>query len=295
MSEQIPLTPESIADLAHPDDGTREIAGDLAYRRLALVNVVFFGTPGCGDRQWVLIDAGLAGLGGRIEATAEERFGAGARPAAIILTHGHFDHIGAVERLARKWEAPIFAHALEVPYLNGSASYPPPDPTVGGGIMPLLAPLFPRSPIDISSALHLLPEDGTVPGMPGWQWLHTAGHTPGHISLWRPADRTIIAGDAFITTDQESAYAVAVQAPEMHGPPRYFTPDWEAARESVQQLAALDPELVVTGHGRAMRGPEMLGALRALARDFDDVAVPKGGRYVGAPARAEDGSAYREA
>lgn len=76
--------------------------------------------------------------------------------------------------------------------------------------MPLLAPLFPRRPIDVSRWLQRLPEDGSVPQMPGWRWIHTPGHTPGHISFWRERDRTIIAGDAFITTNQESAYAVAV-------------------------------------------------------------------------------------
>ena len=76
--------------------------------------------------------------------------------------------------------------------------------------MSLLAPLFPRRPIDVSRWLQRLPEDGSVPQMPGWRWIHTPGHTPGHISFWRERDRTIIAGDAFITTNQESAYAVAV-------------------------------------------------------------------------------------
>jgi glyoxylase-like metal-dependent hydrolase (beta-lactamase superfamily II) len=76
--------------------------------------------------------------------------------------------------------------------------------------MPLLAPLFPRRPIDVSRWLQRLPEDGSVPQMPGWCWIHTPGHTPGNISFWRERDRTIIAGDAFITTNQESAYAVAV-------------------------------------------------------------------------------------
>ncbi|MDQ3624040.1 MAG: MBL fold metallo-hydrolase [Verrucomicrobiota bacterium] len=294
MSQQIPLTPEAIADLPHPDDGTTEIARDLAYRRLAMVNVVFHGTPRAGDRQWVLIDAGVMGLTGRIESAAEERFGATARPAAIILTHGHFDHIGGLEKLAKKWDAPIYAHELELPYLNGSAAYPPPDSSVGGGIMPLLAPLFPRGPIDVSRWLQVLPGDGSVPGMPGWQWLPTPGHTPGHISLWRETDSAIIVGDAFITTNQESAYAIAVQAEEMHGPPTYFTPDWPSARRSVEQLAALGPELVVTGHGRAMRGPQMLAALQTLARDFENVAVPEAGHYVQAPARAADGTAYRE-
>ena len=81
-------------------------------------------------------------------------------------------------------------------------------------------------------------------------------------------------GDAFITTRQESAYAALTQAPEMHGPPMYFTPDWESARRSVQMLASLAPELVVTGHGEAMSGPEMRKALEELAARFDEVAVP---------------------
>jgi hypothetical protein len=64
------------------------------------------------------------------------------------------------------------------------------------------------------------------------------------------------------------------------------------ARASVQALAALEPEVVVPGHGHAMRGPAMRQALQALARDFDRVAVPKEGHYVRHPARADDGSAY---
>jgi glyoxylase-like metal-dependent hydrolase (beta-lactamase superfamily II) len=122
--------------------------------------------------------------------------------------------------------------------------------------------------------------DGSVPHMSGWRWIHTPGHTPGHVSLWRETDRTLIVGDAFITTNQESATAVLTQKPEMHGPPMYFTPDWDSARQSVEKLASLEPELVITGHGRAMQGQEMRLALHALARNFNEVAVPEQGRYV---------------
>ena len=124
--------------------------------------------------------------------------------------------------------------------------------------------------------------------MPGWRWLHTPGHTPGHVSFWREADRALIAGDAFITTRQESAYAVATQEPEMHGPPMYFTMDWEMARTSVELLAQLKPEIAITGHGQAMQGPAMRAALEELAREFENVAVPKQGEYVDQPARADD-------
>ena len=297
MAEQIPLSDSASAvdpeiDAAR-NDKTHEIAPDLAYRRLGIVNVVFAGRPGAGDRQWVLIDTGIPGTKGFIKAAAEERFGRNARPAAIVMTHGHFDHIGALEDLAEEWDAPVYAHPLEHPYLDGKASYPPGDSSVGGGAMAALARFYPRGPVNVAARLKSLPEDGSVPGMPGWRWLHTPGHSVGHVSFWRESDRAIIAGDAFVTTDQESAYAVALQKAQMHGPPMYYTVEWDKAKSSVEKLAALEPDLVVTGHGEAMRGPEMRTALHTLARDFDRIAVPKQGIYLKEPARAEDGSAYR--
>ena len=298
MAQQIPVDPKARADDprrdAERDDATHAITGDVAYRRLVLVNVVFVGEPGAGDRGWVLVDAGVMGGKHAITAAAEARFGAGARPAAIVLTHGHFDHVGVLEDLAAEWDVPVYAHVLERPYLDGSAAYPTPDPSVGGGLLGRIAPLYPTKPVDVSGRLLDLPQDGSVPPLPDWRWIHTPGHAPGHISLWRAADRTLIVGDAFVTVAQESAYAVAVQEPELHGPPMYLTIDWDAARTSVRDLAALEPERVITGHGRPLQGPEMRRALEALAADFDPVAVPKQGRFVEEPLRASDGSAYRD-
>src|SRR5437868_5614337 len=102
MAQQVPLDSSARADAgpaAERDDGTLQIAPDLAYRRLAIVNVVFFGRPGVHDREWVLVDSGLYGMGPLIRSAASERFGPRARPAAIVLTHGHFDHVGSLETL----------------------------------------------------------------------------------------------------------------------------------------------------------------------------------------------------
>lgn len=275
MEEQIPLTPDAVATDLNPEGNYHELGVGVAYKRLGIVNVVFIGPAGAADRHWVLVDAGIQGTARMIRGAAEERFTPGARPAAIILTHGHFDHVGALEELAEEWDAPIYAHALEHPFLDGSKSYPTADADAGGGLMARLSPLFPRKPIDVSKRLMALDADGTLPFLSGWKWLHTPGHTPGHVSFWRPTDRTLVVGDAFITTRQESVYAALMQKPEMHGPPRYFTPDWRAAEASVKKLSELEPNRVITGHGAAMEGLEMRSALKDLAANFPFLAVPE--------------------
>jgi glyoxylase-like metal-dependent hydrolase (beta-lactamase superfamily II) len=267
---------------------TFQVTEALAGLRIGIVNAYFYGEPGSGDGRWVLIDAGLHGSRERIVHAAEELYGEGARPAAIVLTHGHFDHVGALRDLALLWDVPIYAHELELPYLDGRSSYPPPDPTVGGGAMAALSRLYPRGPIDVTDWLRTLPADGAVPGMPGWRWFHTPGHSPGHVSLFHSADGTLVAGDAFVTTKQESMLAALTQRPEIHGPPAYYTADWESAKASVRMLSMLEPEIAATGHGRPLRGPLMRHALRMLAEDFDTLAVPRHGRYVNAPAIADE-------
>jgi glyoxylase-like metal-dependent hydrolase (beta-lactamase superfamily II) len=275
-------------------DPSFEVAPGLACLRQPIVNLYFYGEPGAGDRSWVLIDAGLPFTEGGIIDAAAERFGAGSRPAAIILTHGHFDHVGALPELARRWDAPVYAHELERPFLSGKSSYPPPDPAVGGGAMSLLSRFYPRGPIDLGDHLRTLPSDGGVPGMPGWRWVHTPGHTPGHVSLFRDSDRVLIAGDAFVTTKQESALGAFLQwDARVRRPPAYFTPDWQAARRSVETLARLRPETAATGHGLPMRGEEMRLELEALARDWQEDAVPSWGRYVDRPALTDAGGVVR--
>jgi glyoxylase-like metal-dependent hydrolase (beta-lactamase superfamily II) len=271
----------------HMGRATR-IARDVACLELSIVNVFFVGPSRAGDRGWVLVDAGLPTSHKAIVREAERRFGVGARPSAIVLTHGHIDHVGSVRELAELWDVPVYAHRLEAPYLTGRSDYPPGDPTVGGGAMTQLGPrLFSRRAIDLGSRFRLLPEDGTVPGMPGWRWIHTPGHTPGHVSFFREEDRALIAGDAFVTTHQESFWAVMTRLQEVWHPPAYFTTDWQAARTSVQTLARLQPSVAGTGHGIPMSGEPLRRELNDLARNFDQ-KMPDDGRYVRHPALADE-------
>ncbi|HET7600940.1 MAG TPA: MBL fold metallo-hydrolase [Gemmatimonadales bacterium] len=243
-----------------------------------------------GDRpgSWVLVDAGLPGSTDRIVRTAERRFGRGVPPVAIVLTHGHFDHVGALGDLLERWDAPVLAHPLELPYLTGRSPYPPPDPAVGGGAMSFASRLFSRGPIDVGARVRPLPIDGTLPGLADWRWIATPGHSPGHVSLIRAGDGTIVSGDAVVTTRQESLASAITYRPELHGPPAYFTPDWQQARASVERIAALRPNVLTTGHGPPVRGAWVPEGLAWLAENFDRVVLPRRGRYVRRPARVDE-------
>ena len=258
----------------------REVAEGVLFLRTMVANVYMVRTA----TSWVLVDAGLPGYAPAIRHAAEAFVGSAAPPAAIVLTHGHFDHVGSLEALLEQWPVPVLAHWLEAPYLTGQSKYPPPDPLVGRGGLSLLSRLYPRGPIDISAHLRLLPEGGGVPELDGWRSVHTPGHAPGHISLFRDRDRTLIAGDAVTTVKQESMLAVAMQRRDLHGPPAYFTSDWQSAGESVGRLAALQPDLLATGHGDPLRGTVMRAELRNLAAHFEDEQVPTIGRYARHPA-----------
>ena len=259
-------------------------ADDVVRVRTVMVNLYLVRS----GSAWVLIDAGLRGFDRTIVETARALTGSSTPPEAVVLTHGHFDHIGSLPALLDRWEVPVYTHRLERPYLSGVSPYPPPDPLVGRGSMAVLSRLYPRDALDITPQLQLLPHDGSVPGLDGWRWIHTPGHTAGHVSLFRERDRLLIAGDAVTTTKQESMIAVATQRQELHGPPAYFTQDWQEAGASVAALAALEPDILATGHGVPMRGPGMRRDLHTLAGRFAELEVPRFGRYARQPAITDE-------
>ncbi len=100
-------------------------------------------------------------------------------------------------------------------------------------------------------------QGGSISALSGCRWIHTPGHSAGHVLLWREVDRALIAGDAVVTVASESAYATATQ---IHDPAKYFHPAWVTSKRLADELASLEPEIVVTGHGRAPRGPAMRNA-----------------------------------
>ncbi len=259
----------------------QEIAPGVARMPVSIANVYFVGAPG---ETWFLVDSGTPDKSQNVLKAAAARYGRDARPEFILLTHGHFDHSGSAYDLAEAWHVPIYAHALEVPYLTGISPYPPKDPTVGGA-MAFLSRFFPVKSARLQPHLRELPSQGEVPGHSEWRWIAAPGHAPGQVAIFNESLGLLLAGDAFATADLDSAIGLISQQPRISRPPAPFTYDWQQARESVKTLAKLAPRTVGCGHGPPMSGSEVAIELNDLAQNFP---LPEHGRYVPEPAQTDE-------
>lgn len=242
---------------------------DLFYYTNQIVNLVFIGNAG--SEGWVLVDTGMPRCAYEIIKVAEDRFGKNVPPAAIILTHGHFDHVSNVSRLCEKWKVPVYIHPLEMPFVNGSKDYPDASADNGERLLSKIASIYPNESQNLERYLTPLPANGVIPELSDWQWIHTPGHTPGHISLFRKSDRCLIAGDAFVTVRDESFATLLNQYPEINTSPSFCELDKKTSLESVKKLFALKPTLAITGHGTAMEGEALLHGLQNLIAGSEKV------------------------
>jgi len=246
----------------------QEVTSDILLLDFTVVNAFLIGEPYADRKDFVLVDTGVESSYDFIVEAVERRFGKGTKPNFIILTHGHFDHVGSLIRLIERWHVPVYVHPLEIPYVTGKKDYPLPNTDRDGKISEM-SQSFPHTSIDISQVVSALPFDGSIPDMPGWKWIHTPGHTKGHISLFREMDGVLIAGDALSTTKQESLMSVLMQKEEISGPPAYMTEDWDLAKDSLMKLKSLNPYIIAPSHGKPIRGREAMESLNTLINNFD--------------------------
>lgn len=94
-----------------------EVLPDVFCYTIQIVNICLIEQPK--TNEFVLIDTGMPTATEEIIHIVENRFGPNQRPQAIILTHGHFDHVGTVIDLVKFWQVPVYAHPLELPFLTG--------------------------------------------------------------------------------------------------------------------------------------------------------------------------------
>lgn len=257
----------------------QEIAPGVYYREIgkgiSRSNVYFVRS----ESSWVLVDAASAKCGRLIEETAELLFGAGTRPASILLTHYHPDHAGSALELAHMWDCPVYMHSAELPLavnrdLSTVERYA--NPLDRRLILPLLR-LMPRRRVEsmlsrdsLKGVGQAFGAEATIPGLPDWECIQTPGHTPGHVALFQTTARVLITGDAIVTADLNSLsgfvlWGLRVKKQRVCGPPWYSTWNRQAAKESIAVLAKLEPRVLASGHGIPMAGEGTARDLSALA------------------------------
>jgi glyoxylase-like metal-dependent hydrolase (beta-lactamase superfamily II) len=234
--------------------------------------------------SWVLIDAGWENDLARIERAAATLCGAGKRPVAILLTHCHPDHAGSALELAKRWGCEVYMHPSELPIATGdfAAMVEQAGPLDRFLILPIMRALGRRrreAAIAKSSLRGVatgLDPDRAPPALPDWRTIPTPGHTPGHVSYFRPEDRVLISGDSLVTLELNSPLGFVLRRQGFSAPPWYTTWDRRVAEHSISVLAALGPGVVAGGHGWPVAGPDVDARLRAFAR-----AAGRGRRMAG--------------
>jgi glyoxylase-like metal-dependent hydrolase (beta-lactamase superfamily II) len=188
------------------------------------------------DDGFTLIDTTVGGGADGLIGAAKS---AGAEIKRIVLTHGHGDHVGSLDALKQR-----LGDQIEV--FLGDA-----DARIHAGEKVVEGKLPGSWPKRIETAPDVRLQGGERIG--SLEVVASPGHTPGHMAFVDTRDQTLIAGDVY------TAYGrVAVSTHFYWRFPLAYPATWNKPLdiESARKLKALEPKLMVVGHGPATRSPD---------------------------------------
>lgn len=138
------------------------------------------------------------------------------KPVAVLLTHGHYDHIGAVDAVCQQFEIPVYMHEAEAdklaqPRANLSSRF----------AVPVVQTTIPTLVHD-GDVLHLAGMDIEV--------LHTPGHSAGGVCYRLPENQGVLTGDTLFAHG--------------YGRTDFYDSDFAALHQSLRRLFALTPRMI---------------------------------------------------
>jgi len=181
----------------------------------------------------VLVDAGRRWDRRRIFSELE-----GVEISAVALTHAHPDHQGVAKDVCEARGVPLACHADDVEAMEGER--PSQEAALDNPINRVIAALWEGPPHKVERVL----EEGDE--VAGFRVVHAPGHARGEVIYFRDSDRVAICGDVI----RNMSYATLL--PGLGEPPEIFTYDPAENRRSIRKLAALEPSMILPGHGPAV-------------------------------------------
>ena len=192
----------------------------------------------------VLVDAGGRRSGKRIL-----RQLGGHDVTAHAITHAHPDHQGASDEICTKLQIPYMAGELDVPAAVDPSLIRKRQPD--HPVARFYDSIFTGPGRTVDRVLHEGDE------VAGFKVIDVPGHSAGHVAFWREADGVLVAGDVVNNMD------IWTGIPGLHEPKPYLTPDPAENRRSIRKIAALQPKLMLVGHGPPFRNPKRLAEFAA--------------------------------
>jgi glyoxylase-like metal-dependent hydrolase (beta-lactamase superfamily II) len=178
-----------------------------------------------------IVDTGVPGSEDAILGAVAEAGRSTTDVTDLVITHAGGDHVGSLAALVERTGATVWAGEHEADVIEGTATGRGGNVNQAGSVDRRFAP------------------GETLPLQGGIETVDTHGHAAGHVSLFLPRERILIAGDALHNRD-----GLQGSAPE-------HTADAAQAEEAMRTLIALRPDTVVVGHGPSIVG----GAAERLA------------------------------
>lgn len=246
--------------LGRTPDGVREVADGVLMITRALTNSFLVDT----DDGLVLIDAGLPRSWPYLVAALAAHRSGPDDLVSVVLSHGHFDHVGTVDRLQRVHHVPIHVNEADVPLVRhpyrydreaSRALYPLRHP---GGI-PVLARMARAGALSVRGAEALGDIRPGAPLLGGLVPIPTPGHTYGHMAFHLPDRDLLFTGDALVTFDPYTGRA----GPQIVA--RAATADSAAALSVLAALTPTGAGTLLPGHGDPWTGGVEHAVLNARA------------------------------
>lgn len=149
----------------------------------------------------------------------------------IVLTHGHSDHVGAIKTILTETKVPVYAHPIEIPYMEGDLLYPRRKKLEQNVEKKITQPLQ-------------ADEQGRLKSIAGLTPYLTPGHSPGHVVYYHEQDQVLLAGDLFTSKNGK-----------LHQPMSLFTADMAEAVRSSSIVEQLKPKRLEVCHGSSVLKP----------------------------------------